>query len=324
MRRTLFLVIILNFLVSLTLVHPTDANAYSLKELRQGVTEAKSVVTDTAADISHSVTESANSVGKDIGNKALQTSKSTLRGAVQVGTQVGSTGIKAGIAITHTASEAGEVVGGAALQAGRVVTNMAVDTTTVVGSKALEVSKVAIETTEKSSIAAAKETALLVGQAAEGIKSASEVIASQIVDSFKHYAQPLLETAIEQVNLKQIEATVNQIQQEVLDHKAETLAKHLIDRKVVQASATDNWLETARLQAEMIYEIAAVYGFQPDDENRKQEILEIAAANLGGSKLLDNSLPLVKYAVGFVPGGNIASIVVDAGSMMYPENWTEE
>jgi len=83
---------------------------------------------------------------------------------------------------------------------------------------------------------------------------------------------------------------------------------------VVQASATDNWLETAQLQAEMIYEIAAVYGFQPDDENRKQEILDIAAANLGSSKLLDNSLPLMKYAVGFVPGGNIVNIAMDAGS----------
>lgn len=311
-REIVFSVVVLSFSLSLILLNPANASAYSLKDLTQQVTAAQAVITDTATGIGHSAMESANSVGADMGNKVLQTGKAAMEEAVQVGTKVGSTGVKAGRAITRTASEASEAVGGAVLQAGRVVTDIAVDTTTVVGNKALDISKVAIETTEGASIATAKETALLVGQAANGMKSAAQTVASQIANAFEHYAQPLLETAIEQVDLTQIEATVKQIQQEVSDHKAETLAKRLIDRKVVQASVTDNWLETARLQAEMIYEIAAVHGFRPNDEKRRQEILDIAAANLGSSQLLGNSLPLVKFAVGSVPGGNIANLVIDA------------
>ncbi|MBE9179610.1 hypothetical protein IQ268_13660 [Oculatella sp. LEGE 06141] len=325
LKRATYLVTVLFLLLAVSWTHSKPANAYSLEDLREKATEVEFSITETASNARKSAAQTASSTSAAISSRALHSGEIALNGAKQVGTNVSSTAFKVGKTATHQAFETSSALGDTALSVGKSLTVTTIDVSGVVGTQAVNIGKTAISTAGEISVAAARETATLVEQAAIGTKAASEAVAAQITDAFKNYTQPLLETAISQVDLNQVEATVKQIQQEVLEPTPEALTQRFIRRKVIEASETGSWLETARLQAELIYQIAAIYGLELSDTIRKQEILNIAATNLGSSQMLKTSLPLIRYAIGQVPlAGDALGMAVDWGgdrlirSLMFP------
>lgn len=69
----------------------------------------------------------------------------------------------------------------------------------------------------------------------------------------------------------------------------------------------------AALQADMIYKIAAIYGFSPDDTARRGEVLAIWGFSTGSSSILKSGLSLVEI----LPGIGAAVGVASDASILY-------
>lgn len=65
----------------------------------------------------------------------------------------------------------------------------------------------------------------------------------------------------------------------------------------------------AALQAEMIYRIAAIYGFPPHEPTRRGEVLTIWGLSIGGSGMVKTGLSLVELLPGI---GTVVGITSDA------------
>ncbi len=108
--------------------------------------------------------------------------------------------------------------------------------------------------------------------------------------------------ATDSVDLAQAEAAVRKLQQEHPDESPSQIAHHIMVDKATRAGgiglATSvipgaalallavDLAATTRLQAEMVYQIAAAYGLDLQDPARRGEILGIFGLGLGGSRLL--------------------------------------
>jgi uncharacterized protein (DUF697 family) len=132
-----------------------------------------------------------------------------------------------------------------------------------------------------------------------------------------------LMAALGQVNVEKVQQEVAQLR---LDHPLET-DDQLAQRVVVEAAwrAAGIGLATnfipplalalfavdlgaiAALQAEMVYRIAAIYGFSPEEPTRRGEVLAIWGLSMGGSGVLKTGLSLVELLPGIGAAVGITS-----------------
>lgn len=254
----------------------------------------------TALQVGTGIAQTAVQVGGVVGDAAIGASKVAAGTVVQVGGTVGSVALQAGKAATGTAVQVGIVAGDTALQVGKVTVGTAVQVGGVVGSATVQVGHIAVQGTYQ-----------LMGQAAEGAKHASELIAQGISQSFNNQVLPLLNVVIDEVDTAQIEAQTHQWQQMYPNQTVGQLAGHSIWNHARKSLLPGDWVTTVRTQAEMVYEIAALYGLDLNDPARKAEIISLASINLGSGPTIKAGVGLLKYPISQVP---LAGDVVNIGS----------
>ena len=124
----------------------------------------------------------------------------------------------------------------------------------------------------------------------------------------------LLLTALGHVDVEQARKDVEQLQQEYLLETSEQLAHRIIFDACLKAGGIGlitnfvppfaltlfalDLAALTTLQAEMIYRIAAVYGFSLKDPARRGEVLAIFGLSVGGSGVLKVGLSVVELIPG--------------------------
>ncbi|MDB9338616.1 MULTISPECIES: hypothetical protein [Cyanophyceae] len=178
---------------------------------------------------------------------------------------------KVGEAITHTAAEAGKIV---------------------------------LDTSIGAGVVAAKETYKLIEK---GTQTTGDVVNHISENWFVRKLTGVLNLnwligASENVDLEKAEASVNKLKQKYPDESPSQIAHRIMVDKarkaggiglassilpgVAAALLAIDLAATTKLQSEMIYEIAAVYGLDLKDPARKGEVLGIFGLGLGGGRLL--------------------------------------
>lgn len=144
----------------------------------------------------------------------------------------------------------------------------------------------------------------------------------------------VLMAALGQVDVEKAQNEVEQLRREYPSETPEQLAHRIIVDTAVKAGGMGlltNFLPPlaltlfgvelaalTALQAEMIYRIASVYGFSPNDSARRGEVLAIFGLSVGGSGALKlglgfvELLPVIGAAVG---ASNNAALIYSLGSI---------
>lgn len=149
-----------------------------------------------------------------------------------------------------------------------------------------------------------------------------------------------LMTFLGKVDTEKIRATVNQVRSQYPEATPNQIANHLIVQKSWEAGRLGlltniippvaalflgiELVATAKLQTEMVYEIAAAYGLDLEDPTRRGEVLAIFGLSLGAD-VLKTSLTLVEIipGVGAIVGAstNAAMLyVLGQTAVRYYEN----
>ncbi|HEY9638875.1 MAG TPA: EcsC family protein [Coleofasciculaceae cyanobacterium] len=134
-----------------------------------------------------------------------------------------------------------------------------------------------------------------------------------------------LMAALGQVNMEKVQREVAQLRQSYPLETAEQLAQRVIAETAWKAAGiglVTNFIPPlaltlfaldlgaiAALQAEMIYRIAAIYGFSPQEPARRGEVLAIWGLSMGGSGILKTGLSFVELLPGV---GAVVGITSDA------------
>lgn len=287
----LFVTLLLSFSLNLVILQP--AHAYSVQELKGKATE----------------------VGKTVGSNALKAGKAATEVAADVGNAVGDKALDVGMATAMTVANVGSSVGTKAIKVSKATAETAVNVGSKVGSATVRVSESVIDSATEAGAVAASETLQLIGQASKGLGHATQAIAQLVVTSFKKNAQPLLEVAIAQVDPAEVEAEVNRVRQANPDYTPLDLAHYLIGQRTIESSSAGSWLDTARFQAEMVYQVASAFGFDLQEDTRKKEIIEISAAALGSSRAIQTSMFLLQFPIGQIPvAGDLINMGINMGS----------
>jgi uncharacterized protein (DUF697 family) len=125
------------------------------------------------------------------------------------------------------------------------------------------------------------------------------------------------------LDLKQAEEEVRQLQQQYPQESPNQIAHRLMVKKAIYASGIGfassvlpgvaaallavDMAATTALQTEMVYQIAAAYGLDLEDPDRKGEVLAIFGLALGGSNAL-------KAGLGFMRNVPLAGMMIGAGT----------
>lgn len=125
------------------------------------------------------------------------------------------------------------------------------------------------------------------------------------------------------LDLKQAEEEVRQLQQQYPQESPSQIAHRLMVKKAIYASGIGfassilpgvaaallavDMAATTALQTEMVYQIAAAYGLDLQDPDRKGEVLAIFGLALGGSNAL-------KAGLGFMRNIPLAGMMIGAGT----------
>jgi uncharacterized protein (DUF697 family) len=177
----------------------------------------------------------------------------------------------------------------------------------------------------KTAQAVADKLHLVVEQGTETIGAVVTPIAENPLIQFATKVPGIswLMAALGQVNVDKVQHDVEQLR---LEHPLET-ADQLAQRVIVEATwkAAGIGLATnfipplalvlfaidlgaiAALQAEMIYRIAAIYGFSPKEPTRRGEVLAIWGLSMGGSGALKTGLSFVELLPGIGAAVGITS-----------------
>jgi uncharacterized protein (DUF697 family) len=132
-----------------------------------------------------------------------------------------------------------------------------------------------------------------------------------------------LMAALGQVNVEKVQRDVAKLRQDYPLESAEKLAERVIAETAWKAAGVGlvtNFIPPlalalfaidlgaiAALQAEMIYRIAAIYGFSPQEPTRRGEVLAIWGLSMGGSGLLKTGLSFVELLPGIGAAVGITS-----------------
>ena len=321
-RQTLLLSLVLFSFLGIQLLLPQAAKADSGNTWVEEAVRASKSSGSRAIKASETAAENALNASVSAGSTALQAGTGVARTAVQVGGAVGGAAVGASKVAVGTAVQLGGTVGDAALKAGKAATRKAVQVGTIAEDTAIQVGKAAVGTavqvggvvgnaTVQVEQMAVKETYQLLGQATEGVKHASELIAQGISQSFNSQVLPLLDVVIDEVDTAQIEAQMHQWQQAHPDQTFGQLAEHFIWNHARNSLIPSDWMTTVRTQAEVVYEIAALYGLTLNDPARKAEIISLATVNLGSGPTIKAGVGLLKYPISQIP---IAGDAIAIGS----------
>ncbi|MEH2107313.1 hypothetical protein [Nostoc sp.] len=205
-------------------------------------------------------------------------------------------------AVTGTAG----VVGGAAVQAGQAVAGAAVGIGGAIGGAAFQATQI-------------------VGQALAIVGNNP-----QLQVAIKSLNQDWLNPLIQQVDLVKAEAAVKKLQQEHPNEEPAQIAHHLMLEKAVLAGGTGlasslapgqaaamfmvDWAATSALSVELVYQIAAAYGMDLNDSERRAEAVAIFGLGLGGKTAIKAGLGLLRNlpVAGAVIGASSNAVMIYA------------
>lgn len=221
---------------------------------------------------------------------ASQTGRAIVDTVIGVGEAISYTTAQTGKAVVKTASGVGEAVCQTTSQTGKTV----VETATAVGETAAKQSYELFDRVTQK----AGETLSFVGD---------NWLLRRISGLFK---LDWLLGATDSVDLAKAEAAVRKLQQEHPEESPSQIAHRLMVEKALYAGGVGlvssilpgeaallfavDLAATTRLQAEMIYQIAAAYGLNLQEPIRKGEVLTIFGLGLGGSRAVKASLGLLR------------------------------
>ncbi|MDZ8110032.1 MAG: hypothetical protein RM338_31165 [Nostoc sp. DedQUE12a] len=198
------------------------------------------------------------------------------------------------------------VVGNAAVQAGQAVAGAAVGIGGTIGGAALQATQIA-------------------GQAL-AIVGNNPSLQSGIKSLNKDWLNPL----IQQVDIVKAEAVVRKLELEHPNKQPSVIAHHLMLEKAVLAGVTGfttsavpgqavvtfavDWAATSALSVELVYQIAAAYGLDLKDSERKGEALAIFGLGLGGKTAIKAGLGLLRIVpvAGAVIGASSNAVMIYA------------
>ena len=176
----------------------------------------------------------------------------------------------------------------------------------------------------QSIVASADDLAATVGNAAVSplqpfLEPATETVGKVVAPishlPFIEYATALpgikwLLAAVGQVNVEKVRLDVDELRQQYPNDNRRQLAQRVMADAAMQAAAiglVTNFVSpvalalilvdigaVAALQANMLYRIAAIYGYSPGDDARRGEVLAIWFISSGGSSVLKSGLSAVE------------------------------
>jgi uncharacterized protein (DUF697 family) len=241
-------------------------------------------------------------IGESIGNTTSQAGKVMVETATGVGDVVGKTTSVTGQAFVDTAAGVGKAVTETVLKTGIAL----VDTVAGVGGAIAGVGGAIGENASKVGQATVK-TAVGVGGSAA--KQTYQVL-SQITEFVA--GAPILRKVVEQVDLVKVETSVKKLKQKYPRETPRQLAHRIMLEKAIYAGSSGlvtslvpgtaaalfvvDLTATSALQAEMVYQIAAVNGLDIRDPVRKGEVLTVFGLALGGNRAIKAGLELLQNA----------------------------
>lgn len=188
---------------------------------------------------------------------------------------------------------------------------------------------------QESSVAAGEATIRLVYPAIErGTELLGRTVAPIADLPFVKFATAIpgiswLLAALGQVNAEVVRKDVEKLRQDYPLETPEQLAQRVMMQttwRAAQVGLLTNIIPPAALflfavdigaiaalQAEMIYRIAAIYGFSPDDSARRGEVLSIWALSTGSSGFLKSGLSFVEL----LPGIGAAVGITSDAALLY-------
>ncbi|MEH1889086.1 MAG: hypothetical protein V7K92_06290 [Nostoc sp.] len=199
-----------------------------------------------------------------------------------------------------------EVVGGAAVQAGQAVAGAAVGIGGAIGGAAFQATEIA-------------------GQALTIVGNNP-----QLQVAIKSLNQDWLNPLIQQVDLVKAEAAVRKLQQEHPNEQPAEIAHHFMLEKAVFAGGTGlvnslapgqaaamfvvDWAATSALSVELVYQIAAAYGLDLNNSERKGEAVAIFGLGVGGKTAIKAGLGLLRNlaVAGAVIGASSNAVMIYA------------
>ncbi|MBE9118609.1 hypothetical protein IQ249_22220 [Lusitaniella coriacea LEGE 07157] len=215
---------------------------------------------------------------------------------------VGDIASKAGETVTGVALGTGEAIGNAAAQAGKAVTG----TASAIGNAAMQTGEV-VTHAGGAVVGAVGDAA---GKATEGAGYIFDIVRDnpalkQLTKAFK---LDWLVAILDEVDLVKAEAGVRKLQEQHPDESPREIAHRLMLQKALLAGGSGlatsllpgaatallavDMASTTLLQAEMVYQIAGIYGLDLQDFARKGEVLAIFGLSFGGSQAIDAGLSL--------------------------------
>ncbi|MBD2134963.1 hypothetical protein H6F47_21715 [Sphaerospermopsis sp. FACHB-1094] len=227
---------------------------------------------------------------------------------------VGGAAMGLGGAIAGTA----EAVGGAAMGLGGAIAG----TAEAVGGAAMGVGGAAIGL-GGAVAGAAMQATQVVGQALAIVGNNPD-----LQKAIKSLNQDWLNPLIDQVDVVKAEAAVRKLQQEYPNEKPPEIAHRLMLEKSVFAGTSGlvsslapgqaaamfavDYLATAALSAELVYQIAAAYGMDLQDSERKGEVAAIFGLGLGGKTAIQAGLGLLRNmpVAGAVIGASSNAVMI--------------
>ena len=197
-------------------------------------------------------------------------------------------------------------VGSAAVQAGQAVAGAAVGIGGTIGGAAFQATQI-------------------VGQALAIVGNNP-----QLQVAIKSLNQDWLNPLIEQVDLVKAEAAVRKLQQEYPNEQPAEIAHHLMLEKAVFAEGTGlassftpgqaaamfvvDWAATSALSVELVYQIAAAYGMDLNNSDRRAEAVAIFGLGVGGKTAIKAGLGLLRIVpvAGAVIGASSNAVMIYA------------
>jgi uncharacterized protein (DUF697 family) len=228
-----------------------------------------------------------------VGGAAMGVGGAVGGAAMGVGGAVGSAAIGVGGAVAGAAIGIGGAVGGAAIGIGGAVGGAAIQATQVVG-----------------------QALAIVGN--------NPILQTAIKSLNQDWLNPL----IDKVDVVKAETAVRKLQQEYPNEKPPEIAHHLMLEKSVFAGTTGlassltpgqaaamfavDWAATAALSAELVYQIAAAYGMDLRNSERKAEVVTIFGLGLGGKTAIQAGLGLLRNlpVAGAVIGASSNAVMI--------------
>ncbi|MBE9236432.1 hypothetical protein IQ227_10425 [Anabaena aphanizomenioides LEGE 00250] len=235
---------------------------------------------------------------------------------------VGGAAIGLGGAVGGAAMGVGGAVGGAAMSVGGAVGGAAMGVGGAVAGAAMGVGGAAIGL-GGAVAGAAMQATQVVGQALAIVGNNPD-----LQKAIKSLNQDWLNPLIDQVDVVKAEAAVRKLQQEYPNEKPPEIAHRLMLEKSVFAGTSGlvsslapgqaaamfavDYLATAALSAELVYQIAAAYGMDLQDSERKGEVAAIFGLGLGGKTAIQAGLGLLRNmpVAGAVIGASSNAVMI--------------